>query len=43
MAYQTRQRDPFLDQEKRMPSLVRRGQEMLGLVLLGLGGSRWLR
>jgi len=36
MAYQTRQRDPFLDQETHA-ILVRRGQEMLGLVLLGLG------
>jgi S-DNA-T family DNA segregation ATPase FtsK/SpoIIIE len=36
MAYQTRQRDPFLDQETHA-ILVRRGQELLGLVLLGLG------
>jgi S-DNA-T family DNA segregation ATPase FtsK/SpoIIIE len=36
MAYQTRQRDPFLDQETHA-ILVRRGQEVLGLVLLGLG------
>jgi len=36
MAYQTRQRDPFLDQETHA-LLVRRGQELLGLVLLGLG------
>jgi S-DNA-T family DNA segregation ATPase FtsK/SpoIIIE len=36
MAYQTRQRDPFLDQETHA-ILVRRGQEILGIVLLGLG------
>ena len=36
MAYQTRQRDPLLDQETHA-LLVRRGQEALGLVLLGLG------
>jgi S-DNA-T family DNA segregation ATPase FtsK/SpoIIIE len=36
MAYQTRQRDPFLDQETHA-ILVRRGQEVLGLVLLGVG------
>jgi S-DNA-T family DNA segregation ATPase FtsK/SpoIIIE len=36
MAYQTRQRDPFLDQETHA-LLVRRGQEMLGLALLGVG------
>jgi DNA segregation ATPase FtsK/SpoIIIE-like protein len=36
MAYQTRQRDPFLDRETHA-ILVRRGQELLGLVLLGLG------
>jgi S-DNA-T family DNA segregation ATPase FtsK/SpoIIIE len=36
MAYQTRQRDPFLDRETHA-ILVRRGQELLGLFLLGLG------
>jgi S-DNA-T family DNA segregation ATPase FtsK/SpoIIIE len=36
MAYQTRQRDPFLDEETHA-ILVRRGQELLGIALLGLG------
>ncbi|MCU4652460.1 DNA translocase FtsK 4TM domain-containing protein [Roseibacterium sp. SDUM158016] len=36
MAYQTRQRDPFLDEETHA-ILVRRGQELLGLALLALG------
>jgi DNA segregation ATPase FtsK/SpoIIIE, S-DNA-T family len=36
MAYQTRQRDPFLDHETHA-ILVRRGQELLGVALLALG------
>ncbi|GAA5080124.1 DNA translocase FtsK 4TM domain-containing protein [Roseibacterium beibuensis] len=36
MAYQTRQRDPLLDDEMQA-ALVRRGQEMIGFVLVALG------
>ncbi|AHM03249.1 Cell division protein FtsK [Roseibacterium elongatum DSM 19469] len=36
MAYQTRQRDPLLD-DQTQAALVRRGQELVGVVLLGLG------
>jgi S-DNA-T family DNA segregation ATPase FtsK/SpoIIIE len=38
MAYQTRQRDPLLD-EATHAALVRRGAELLGLALLVLGGA----
>jgi S-DNA-T family DNA segregation ATPase FtsK/SpoIIIE len=38
MAYQTRQRDPFLDEETHA-FLVRRGQELLGLTLLALAAA----
>ncbi|MDG4650575.1 DNA translocase FtsK 4TM domain-containing protein, partial [Roseibacterium sp. SDUM158017] len=38
MAYQTRQRDPFLDEETHA-ILVRRGQEVLGIALLALGAA----
>ncbi|MEM7722539.1 MAG: DNA translocase FtsK 4TM domain-containing protein, partial [Pseudomonadota bacterium] len=36
MAYQTRQRDPLLDSQTHA-ALMRRGEEVMGLALIGFG------